>query len=309
LLVKSGKNLREIPGKKKIVVPYVVVSFNGQQETLYAKLQNTMAPSWNCKVQFLYGTEGDDDNILTLKVCDKKGQKKDEFLGECSIDLSKLDHKKERFEFKDYKLTHPKEEVQGRLWFIVLVSTRTVAVDAPEEPRQDHGRVDKKHKKSARNDKGKTQKPTTEKHTIDTKAGIAAPPDLLWKFMSSFHDVEDWLPKMPCQVLPSQDGRLLRKIKYPGHEEELMEQLDQKDDTNMTFQWSSVAGKQGQRGLAGTIGYSMKLVIVPVGRTRSRLTWVIVYDLPVEVNNDEVKKFFVDLVEIGLTGLKVAAEG
>jgi len=44
------------------------VGLNGQEETIKAKLQNTMLPAWNSKLQFLYGMSSDDDNILSLKV-------------------------------------------------------------------------------------------------------------------------------------------------------------------------------------------------------------------------------------------------
>jgi len=342
-LIKSAKNLREIPGKKKIIVPYANVTFNGQKETFKCKLQNTLLPVWNAKSQFLYGADTD-ENILKFQVFDQKGQTKDELLGECSIEISKLDWKKKRFMYTDHKLTHPKNEVQGKLSFILLVGERNFPVEnpTPRTPTSEKDRAKEEKKKmdtqkkleekakrqeekakkeaekkerkakALENGKGtlsKNSKPSIEKHTFETKAGIAAPPDLLWNFISNFHEVEEWLPKMPFEALPdAEDGKLRRKIKYPDYDIDCVEQLDLKDDPNMTLRWSNEV-KEGEKGLAGTMGYSFTLIIAPVGRTRSRLTWQVDYELPVTADDEEAQRFFQKLIEIGMDGLKVAAEG
>jgi len=104
------------------------------------------------------------------------------------VEVSKVDPKKRRHEFKDFKLTHPKEEMQGKVWFIMLVSERTFAPGSPEanaaltpkqKPRKEANKKDEKEKekKEKKEEKGTTRKKinSTEKRTIETKAGIGTP--------------------------------------------------------------------------------------------------------------------------------------
>lgn len=101
------------------------------------------------------------------------------------MEVSKVDPKKRRHEFKDFKLTHPKEEMQGKVWFIMLVSERTFAPGSPEanaaltpkqKPRKEANKKEEKEKekKEKKEGKGTTRKKVkpTEKRTIETKAGI-----------------------------------------------------------------------------------------------------------------------------------------